>query len=308
MGWNMDVILHIGAHRTGTSSLQAWLMQNEEVLADTGTAVWGPERTRAGLFAGLIKRPDLVNGEDERAARRAATRIRMEIDRLEEAGVQRLIVSEENVMGTMPVCLDHATLYPDLRGRLDRVAEAFGPHLTGVALSVRRSDQWWASVLAVAQARGADAPGARLLDRLAQHPRSWRRVVQVVRSAFGLPVTVWSFEGLLGAHAAQLRAMAPGAGLPSGLYEQHCVRNAAPRVAAWGQGAPATGGNTRYMPFSTRQRGEMTLRYLEDLAWLRSAPPGVVYVEMDAETPGAHPGMAAEEEGLFHDEQKRGLG
>lgn len=304
----MDVILHIGAHRTGTSSLQAWLLQNETLLAQAGTAVWGPERTRAGLFAGLIKRPDLVTAEDDLLARRAATRIAMEIDRLDDAGLRRLIVSEENVMGTMPVCLDHATLYPDLRGRLDRVAEAIGPHLTGVALSVRRPDQWWASVLAVAQARGAKAPGAEFLDRLARHPRSWRRVVEAVRTAFGLPVTVWSFEGMLGAHAAQLQAMAPQADLPAGLYDQRCIRNAAPRLAAAGRGAGHRGGGTRYMPFSTRQCGAMTLRYLEDLAWLRSAPPGVVYVEMDAETPGAHPGAAAEEEGLFHDEQKRGLG
>lgn len=308
MGSIVDVILHLGAHRTGTTSLQAWLLQNEDALARVGTAVWGPDRTRSGLFAGLLKRPDLVGPEDEAFARTGAARIRHEIDRLAEQGVERLVISEENTLGSMLYCLDQETIYPDARARFDRLAWAFGPHLTGLALSIRRYDLWWASVLAVGRARGLAQPGPRGLDRLVQHPRGWTEVAVAAQAAFGTrPIRVWSFEAFAGNHPAQVRAMVPGMELPSGLYEPGRIRNASqPCQGAWPDGSEP-GEEGRYMPFSPSQRATMLARYHDDIARLRNATPGLNYVE-NAETSGAHPGAAAEEEGLFHDEQKRGMG
>lgn len=295
----MDVILHLGAHRTGTTSLQAWMLENEDLLRAAGIACWGPQLTRAGLFEGLIKRPDRVTDPVERAARASAARIRMEIDRLAEAGLRALLISEENVLGAMPQCLEHRMLYPDLAGRIARVLAAFGPHLTGLAISVRRYDMWWASVIAAGQARGVTPPDARGCDRLASHPRSWKRVVQILREASALPVTVLPFEGFVGRHEAQLAAMLPGAALPAALYDHGRRYNGA---------AADHGENGRFMPFSLAQRGQMTARYLEDLAWLRAPRQGVTFIENGAGTPGGYPGAAAEEEGGVHDHQERGLG
>lgn len=313
----MDVILHLGAHRTGTSSLQLWMVQNAALLEGAGIVVWGPERTRAGLFSGLIKRPDLVGPADVLAARRTAARLRMEIDALADRGVQRLIISEENVLGAMPVCYAQDTLYPDLHGRLERVSDAFGPYLTGAALSIRRYDMWWASVLSVMLNRGKPRPDAARLARLAASPQGWRRVIEGVRGAFGLPLTVWPFEALAGRHAAQFAGMVPGMALPEGLYDCGRVQNAGPSGAALARALVALEGAGRaldqgedghYMPFSTPERGAMAARYLADLAWLRSAPPGVSYIEREAGRTGTHPSAATEEEGAFHDDQERGLG
>jgi len=318
-GLNMEVILHLGAHRTGTSSLQAWMMQNEGALERAGIAVWGPERTRAGLFAGLVKRPDLIGPADVLAAHRSAMRIRMEIDALADRGIGRLVISEENLLGAMPVCHAHDMIYPDARGRLLRVAEALGPHLSGVALSVRRYDMWWASVLSVMLRRGAARPEPARLARLAEDPQGWRRVIAIAQETLGVPVTVWPFEALVGRHDAQLRALAPGAALPAGLYEAGRVQNAGPSGAllarmrhAAGTAAEGDifdlGEDGHFMPFAPAQRGAMTARYLEDLDWLRRAPPGLSYVERDAEIAGTHPRAVTEEEGAFHDDQERGLG
>mgnify|MGYP001469479891 CR=1 FL=1 len=179
----VEVYLHIGAHRTGTSALQAWMVQNADLMARHGTVLWGPERTRGGLFAGLIKRPDLLTHDDITQARRSATALRMDIDRLRDRGVQRLIISEENCIGVMPQCLDLETLYPDSFARLQRIVEAFGADLTGLALSIRRYDLWWSSALAVGLARGGAAPPAQTLARLADHPPGWAEGIAPAQSA-----------------------------------------------------------------------------------------------------------------------------
>lgn len=292
----MDVILHVGAHRTATTSLQAWMVQNEDALGSAGIAVWGPAITRSGRFAGLVKRPDWVSASDEAEARASSVALRFEIDRLQEAGYRALVISEENCLGTMRLCLEQETLYPDVAGRLRRIVTALGPHLSRFALSIRRYDTWWASVLADQRSRGRGQIEPRGLDRLASHPRSWKRIVQILREeGQGRPVTVWPFETLVGRHAAQMQALL-GCALPDGLYDHGRVMNASDRET--------TGGS----PFSLAQRAAMASRYLEDLAWLDAPRPGLSFIENDAATLGAHPGAVTAEEGTFHDDQKRGLG
>ena len=49
----MEIVLHIGAHRTATTSFQAYMRGNAPGLVQGGVAFWGPLRTRNGLFSGL---------------------------------------------------------------------------------------------------------------------------------------------------------------------------------------------------------------------------------------------------------------
>ena len=299
MGMAMDVILHLGAHRTATTSLQSWMLQNDDALGAAGIAVWGPQVTRGGLFAGLMKRPDWLGAEDERQARASATAIRLQIDRLADRGTRALVISEENFLGTMPHCLEQETLYPDAGARLRRVVAALGPHLTGLALTIRRYDGWWDSVLADQGRRGRKGPGPRGLERLARHPRGWKRIVQILREeGRGRPVTVWPFERMVGRNSAQMQAMLGAVPLPGGLYDHGRAMNAAP--------------GPHLSRFSLDQRGWMMTRYLEDLAWLSVPRPGITCIETeitnDHGQPGAHPGWLTEEEGKSHDHEERGLG
>lgn len=303
MAGPVEVILHVGAHRTGTTSLQSWLLQNADALEGAGIAVWGPDRTRGGLFAGLMKRPDAVTLADDLQAQRSAVRIRDELDRLAGAGIRQLIVSEENMIGTMPICLDHATIYPDARARLDRIAAAFDGAVTGVGLALRSYDDWWASVLATAA--GPGVAQTDVLHRLAGHPRGWQRIIATLAEAFpDAHRIVWPFEALVGRHGAQLRLLTGGAALPPGLYEERRARNA--RLRALPGGGAADAGAP--VPFAPAQRAALRARYEQDLAWLRAGVAGVIYTETVAESPGTQAGTAAEEEGPSHDEQKRGLG
>lgn len=46
----MDIILHLGAHRTASTSFQRYMRSVSDALAAGGTGFWGPGRTRKGLF------------------------------------------------------------------------------------------------------------------------------------------------------------------------------------------------------------------------------------------------------------------
>ena len=63
----MDVILHVGAHLSGVSTLASYLNRNRRPLEAHGLKVWTPEVTRKGLFDGLT----LKSGLDGVARRRA---------------------------------------------------------------------------------------------------------------------------------------------------------------------------------------------------------------------------------------------
>jgi len=293
----MDVILHLGAHRTATTSLQAWMVQNEDALGAAGIAVWGPQITRSGLFAGLVKRPEWLNAADEAVARASRTAIRFEIDRLAEAGMRALVVSDENLLGMMGQCLEQETLYPDAGARLRRVIAAFGPHLSRLALSIRRTDLWWVSVLADQRRRGRPPLARQGIVRLANHPRGWRRIVETLREAGqGREITVWPFETLGGRNAAQMQAMLGRVALPCGLYDHGRAMNAS---------APAAAGLS---PFTLREREALAARYLADLDWLAQAQPGVTFIDREKGQPEAEPAWPTEEEGKFHDQDERGLG
>jgi len=165
----VDVILHIGAHRTGTTAFQAYLQANRARLAAEGTAIWLPADIRAGPLAGLMKRP----GGRARALAdlRLARRLNRALARLRDGGASRLILSEENLLGTMASCLSVGMPYGDAWGRMRRLDRLFGGRIRRVGLGLRAPAPWWASVLAFRLGRGGPVPDAALIGRLASQGR-----------------------------------------------------------------------------------------------------------------------------------------
>ena len=53
----MDVILHLGAHRTGSTTFQSYMRRSHSELSSSKVGYWGPQRTRQGLFAGIVPSP-----------------------------------------------------------------------------------------------------------------------------------------------------------------------------------------------------------------------------------------------------------
>ncbi len=274
----LEVILHIGAHRTGTTSLQRALQQNRHNLRKVGVAFWGPRDTRGGLFSGLLRASTRDDDESRHLIKRNRGAIKMEMKRLEERGVVTLLVSEENIMGSMRNNLHTGFLYPGLAGRLAQFAQIFGPSIRRVALCIRPYEDYWASAMTYAIRVGHRPPEEADLDRLVTQPRSWSRVVTDVAQAFSqAEVAVWEFDRLIGRPQAQFRVLTGGQGRIRPMSERH---NASPgrevlRALLNDRGEDAAAariapGNGSYRPFGAHHRAAFDAQYQCDLAWLRA--------------------------------------
>lgn len=281
----MKVLLHIGAHRTASTSFQDMLWNNRTRLARSGLTAWTPRRTRDGLMAGMLRHPALMTVRDDTRARRSVGRIRVEVDRLRQSGQKFLLVSEENMIGTVVNNLADMRLYPMVAERMSRFAEAFDAGPLRVGLAIRSYEDYWASALAFAVARGQELPDADMLDLLVTQPRRWRMVLRdLARALPGAEICVWSYESLGNRPVAVLERLTDEPAPPRLRVDDTCHNRGASaqeltdilalRGEAWPQDhAPAPGA--RWMPFNEDQRAVLRAEYRQDLAWLRAGAEGL---------------------------------
>lgn len=277
----MDVILHLGAHRTGTTTLQQLLQRNQAALSEAGLQSWTPDRTRAGLLAGLVQRPQDLTPQIEARARRSTGIIGIEIERLAKSGCRQLLISEENLIGAVRNNLRESRLYPKADVRLARLGPALAQHVTTIGLSIRSFDAYWTSSIAFGVAQGHAMPGQPKLQQLVEQPRRWRHLVQEIATAFPrAKILVWPFERYVSQPEAQLASMTNGLQLSYPLSGSRDWHNSSPRLdklrrilTIRGEAHAASRlpeGNGRWTPFDTDQREALRRQYLEDLAWFSS--------------------------------------
>lgn len=285
----MNVILHIGAHRCATTSFQHYLRHNGDRLQQAGIGVWGPHRTRGGLFSGL--QPGAVSVRGANPAARARGRVQMACARSRGAGVQALIVSDENMLGSVRENLRLATLYSSAGERLARYVDAFDGLVTDVVLNIRSQDHYWASALAYSAGRGISAPGPKLLDRLVQSRRDWRDVVQDAACAAGRArLWVFPFEAFCGQPERQLALMT---GMRPPMAEARAWRNKSPDLATlrdqFGTAdAPGLNARTgRWMPFDRDQAAALREAYADDILWLTAGADGAATLMTNQTQPEA---------------------
>lgn len=274
----MQIVLHLGAHRTATTSLQRMLGQSHVGLQDAGLAYWGPKRLRAGLFDGLYGAGPAL---PPRRTGRAAGRIALQLDMAAQAGVRVLVVSEENMLGTMRDIAQTQRLYPDAGARVARFAAGFAGQEVTLGLSIRCYDAFWASVLGWRLRRGGPLPLPGLCDRLVTQPRRWRHVIADLAQAVPeAKIAVWTHEAMAGM-PADLLARLTGCAVALRGADHWCNRGASlTDLRAYlddigADPALARGGAGRFMPFDPHQRAAMRAQYAEDLAWLATGAGGL---------------------------------
>lgn len=175
-----NTVLHLGAHRTGTTSLQSIFQRNQDVLARENIAYWGPRKMRV---------PNLRDyyGEATNSPRNLETQaqIRAEMSQLVQDGVETLLISEENLLGTMEHNLKTQSLYATAGEKLRSYASVLGEAPERLVLSVRDYAEFWQSIyvfrlMAKKQVRPLDAIG--LIEGI--NSRGWAEVVAEIRAAF----------------------------------------------------------------------------------------------------------------------------
>ncbi len=295
----MDVILHLGAHRTASTSFQAYMRGNADQLAAHGIGFWGPWRTRNGLFNGVIPTPGRIS--DERQYRLASGRIALACAKTAKSGMRQLVVSDENMLGAPRQNLRADCLYPDAAPRVANYLSAFGGGVERIVLSIRSPDYYWASCLAFAVARGHALPDAARLTALSQSRRGWRAVICDIASvAPAVPILVMTHEEFGGMPERRLWLMTGQRILPPMTHARqwlnrspdldHLRRSLRDRAAP----TPETTvtlpeGQGRWMPFNKHQQAAMREHYADDLFWLRAGADGLATL---AEETGHHIGQA----------------
>lgn len=279
----MKVILHTGAHRCATSSFQEYLRQNAEVLTPQGIDVWGPQRTRGGLFHGIQPGPAPVTGRD--LVQRAHGRVQLHLEQSRDLGVQQLIVSDEDMLGNLRENLRLGTLYSGVGERMARFAQAFGSPLSDVVLSIRSLDGYWTSALTHMVIRGNRLPVAAQLQRLAQARRSWRDVITDIAAAMpGVRLHVLPFETFGARPEAALTALT---GMPAPRTHARVRLNASPclpdlRATLTPQDADQLPeGSTRWRPFDEAQTAALRELYADDMMWLAGGADGLATLVED---------------------------
>lgn len=275
----MDVILHLGAHRTATTTFQHYMHDQMTELARQRIEFWGPPRTRCKIFAGLFRKS--VAGKGRSIAQRAEGRVRLLSAQAEMRGIEQLVVSEENIIGTCADNIRAGHLYPGAGERSARVAAAFGGKLRRIVLSVRSQDLWWASACALTVSRGHPVPDGAKLDAISQSRRTWRDVITDIACATpDVEIEVLPFERSAGRpdqilNAALKTDVPPDAkqrwlnrspdtrSLRAGLLEQGADPSALPNPMG------------RWQPFSPVQATRLAENYADDMHWLAAGAEGL---------------------------------
>ena len=289
----MDVTLHLGAHRCASTTLQRFLRRNATALGDAGVATWGPNRTRDGLFAGLVQRPAAVTPAIARRGLRSCGVIAIEITRLRQGGYRDLIISDENMIGSVRSNLVMQSLYPDVILRLERFLAGVGPDPRRIGIAVRAYDTFWASSLAFCMAKGMPAPSAKLLDTLSKQARRWRDVIEDIATVFPRSeLLVWPFERFAGHPEAQLGWLTGGLTVQGAALGRRDWLNRSPNCTDLRRMRPDNAthktltGSGAFMPFDAGARQKMREAYAADLDWLRNGADGIAtFLEAANPTP-----------------------
>lgn len=277
----MDIILHIGAHRTASTSFQAYMRANSADLARQGVGFWGPGRTRDGLFSGIIP----ANGSPRlaRQAQLAKGRIAIALDRAAANGIKTLIVSDENMIGAPRRNIKDTALYRGAGERMARHLAAFGGEVTRIVLAVRAFDSYWPSVLAYGVNRGHALPSPKLLDAMTQQTRSWRDVINDLSCAAPeVEILVLPHETYGGIAERRLHVMAAGQ-VVAPMRQHRLWLNRAPDLKALRHALVLRGEDPsllgtqegRYQPFDAAQSARLRELYQDDLFWLAGGADGL---------------------------------
>ncbi len=308
----MDVILHLGAHRCATTSFQSYLRLNADRLRAQQIGSWGPRRTRAGLFSGLVPGPRAATGRD--AQRQAIGRVQVNLQRSAESGLAHLLVSDENMMGSLRENLAICDLYCGVGERVARHLAAFDGHVTGLMLNIRSLDMYWASAMAYAATTGLSRglPHSHSIARIAASRRGWRDVISDIASvAPGLRLQVLPFETFAGRPETQVQALT-GQTVPRDHARERL--SVAPRLpelrASLGPDPRLEGGDTgRWMPFDPDQAAALRETYADDIMWLTAGADGLAQLirDPDRKQAGQTPPSQDKTRGRHHDTDQRRL-
>lgn len=191
----MEIRLHIGAHRTGSTRVQAELSRRAAHLASRGVATAWPEQLRRGKTRLARLYPRLPGPLQTAVAARALPGLIAARDAAAAQGARVLLVSEENLAGSIDAILRSGRLYPDIGRRLRGLRPVLSETPVTLLLAVRSYDGFFASAYAHRTTRGPRPDFDQLKQRFMAMPRRWPEVLSdVLRALPHARLRVWDYD------------------------------------------------------------------------------------------------------------------
>jgi hypothetical protein len=182
-----SIHLHLGAHKTATTYIQAQLHHNARTLAADGVA-YVPMREFRSWRRSLLRFGARFSGPPHIKFDR---RLRLWNPERRET----CIISDENVIGTCGDIVSSGTLYPKLRPKLSVVAGMLSGHPVRLFLSIRCYASFYAAAYCEALRYGTGCSAETFKQRLDPELRRWRDVLADIAELFpASPIVVWPYE------------------------------------------------------------------------------------------------------------------
>ena len=187
------IIVHLGAHRTGTTLFQEYLFKVSDQAEKNGFDLIGINQTRGGMLEGLFRGVTDTSLEQQRLAEENATKLLKKFERT-KAEKRHLVLSDENIIGTMEENLRQGTMYPSITKRIRRFKLPFR-EVDRFYLSIRNTSDWWASCIFFLVGRGVQLPKEHEVERIAQSKRGWKDIIKCIWEEYpDVPITIRDFS------------------------------------------------------------------------------------------------------------------
>lgn len=192
----MLVCLHIGAHKTATTYIQARLADKRLNLAAHGVGSIDHAELRE-VVANRLDRTDIFGTLGYAFSK---LQISASLGRMLETDptLQTIILSDENIAGPMTSATGASGLYPEVRRRVGAVLESLPGHDVRVFFAVRSYAPFLNSIYAFRAGLRKTQDLALFREKAFARERGWPEVVADICAAAGPErVTVWSYEAFV---------------------------------------------------------------------------------------------------------------
>lgn len=193
-----EIVIHLGAHKTATTYLQARLARSVGSLLEKGVYfVPVPELRKKVIHVRDASPVNMIPGVREW---RTADIFRKYLQEAEISKCERLIFSEENLLGSLKQFISTGLLYHSVGSRFGRVFKGIDERPVTALLAVRSYDTFMSAVWSqLIRQNGYQNMDEQTKARLLTVSRGWVEVVDdIIRSLPpGSELRIWRYEDLI---------------------------------------------------------------------------------------------------------------